>query len=323
MVKHRLRFEQESFFKPEETETTQDGITLEQCHFLYLKARRFDDDSLDWQMTAMRRIHLMIGNTPIADITRETLENVKRQELADTAIKPVTVRGHFSVLKTILRWAVDQGYLDAVPVFPKLPPERYEHFIPPTREEIERLIAVSPPHLQREIILGSQLGIRVGPSELFKIKWTDFDFSGAVLRLSAARKNPNEPVREIPLRDDLLTLLLEWYAEDAKKGIEYVISYAGKPVRTTLHAWWLALKRAGIKRRIRPYDLRHAFGSELIAAGIDIGTVAKLMGHASPLMLLKHYQHVSNRQKREAVEALPDVPLVCPKKYAQKIVNFE
>ena len=38
---------------------------------------------------------------------------------------------------------------------------------------------------------------------------------------------------------------------------------------------------------------------------LDIGTVAKLMGHSSPMMLLKHYLHVMDSQKRAAIEALP------------------
>ena len=73
-------------------------------------------------------------------------------------------------------------------------------------------------------------------------------------------------------------------------------------------SWQTALKRAGITRRIRPYDLRHAFGTELVAAGADIGTVARLMGHSSPTMLLNHYQFVMDKQKIGAIESLPDVP---------------
>ncbi|MBQ7584833.1 MAG: tyrosine-type recombinase/integrase [Desulfovibrionaceae bacterium] len=51
-----------------------------------------------------------------------------------------------------------------------------------------------------------------------------------------------------------------------------------------------------MNRRIRPYDLRHTFATELIAAGTDIGTVAKLMGHSSPTMLLNHYQYTMDVQ---------------------------
>ncbi len=55
-----------------------------------------------------------------------------------------------------------------------------------------------------------------------------------------------------------------------------------------------------------------------IATDVDVGTVAKLMGHRSPLMVLKHYQHVRDSQKRAAVEALP-APPTCVKNDVYKI----
>ena len=54
-----------------------------------------------------------------------------------------------------------------------------------------------------------------------------------------------------------------------------------------------------------------------IANGADVGTVSKLMGHASPEMVLTHYQHVLTKQKKMAVEALPS--LIAPSfLYGQK-----
>ena len=35
--------------------------------------------------------------------------------------------------------------------------------------------------------------------------------------------------------------------------------------------------------------------------------MAKLMGHSSPEMVLRTYQHVVSAQKKETVEALPDI----------------
>jgi hypothetical protein len=58
--------------------------------------------------------------------------------------------------------------------------------------------------------------------------------------------------------------------------------------------------------------LRRAFALESIAAGIDIGTVAAIMGAAimgdDSKMLLDHYQHVAEKQKIAAAEALPEIP---------------
>lgn len=55
----------------------------------------------------------------------------------------------------------------------------------------------------------------------------------------------------------------------------------------------------------------------MIAAGADVGTVAKLMGHSSPAMILNHYQYVMDSQKRAAIEGLPEIEnvpnIMCPK----------
>lgn len=318
LVKHRLRYEQESFFKDEEPKATQSGMTLEQLHFLYLRDKRFNDKGLAWQLSSMRRIHAMIGGMQIADIDYPTLERVKERELADSSIKTVTAREHLAILRAILRWGVEKQYLDAMPLFPRMPDAHCQHIVPPTPEEMDRIYAAAAPHLQRVILIACNTGVRVGQSELFGIRWSDVDLLGAVLRLRAARKNPGEPVREIPLRESIIPILTQWLAEDSAAGIDYVIHFGGKPIKSIKTAWQSALKRAGITRRIRPYDQRHMFGSECVAAGIDIGTVARLMGHSSPVMLLKHYQHVSDPMKRAAVEALPDIRTVCPEKYARK-----
>lgn len=105
---------------------------------------------------------------------------------------------------------------------------------------------------------------------------------------------------------------------DRAQGVEYIIHFMGKPIESIRRGWKAALRRAGITRNIRPYDLRHAFATEAIAAGADIGTVAKLMGHASLTMILKHYQHVLNSQKIAAIEAIPE-----PKYVAKNMWQLE
>ena len=114
------------------------------------------------------------------------------------------------------------------------------------------------------------------------------------------------------------SIFQQWQLEDLEIGAQNLINFKGKKVFAIKTSWATMLKRSGITRRIRPYDLRHAFATEAIAAGTDIGTVARLMGHSSPNMILQHYQFVMDKQKRVAVEALPEVKYVpqnmCPKK---------
>ena len=102
-------------------------------------------------------------------------------------------------------------------------------------------------------------------------------------------------------------LFRAWKEHDAAMGLDYVITYKEKPVSRIKNAWAATLRRAGITRKIRPYDLRHAFATDAIANGADMGTVAKLMGHADLDMVFRHYQHVATAQKRQAVESLPEL----------------
>jgi integrase len=119
--------------------------------------------------------------------------------------------------------------------------------------------------------------------------------------------------REVVIKSSIVSILQQWQSEDEKIQCPWVINYKGKPVSSIKRAWGCALKRAQITRRIRPYDLRHAFATQALAAGADVKAVAELMGHTTPAMIYQHYQHVLNRQKKMAVNAIPDLDLCASK----------
>ncbi len=318
LIKHRLKFDRESFKVEESEETPAQELTLEGAYLLYLREKQFNKKSLQWQMDAMRLPLRKMGDIPLDAITAEQIANLM-EEHGKRVVKAATIHNRMSVLCSVLRWCMSNGFMPELR-FPKLPPKRYEHFIPQRQMNCAPLWMQRRPHIIRVIVLGAQCGVRVGPSELFRLTWADVDLSRGVLRVHGAKKNPNIPWREVPIRESLLSLFETWQKDDLEKGIEHLIHHNGQPVSSIKNAWKQTLQRAGITRRIRPYDLRHAFATELIAGGVDVGTVAKLMGHSTPTMLLTHYQHVMDKQKRTAVEALPDIGHVpkgmCPKNKA-------
>lgn len=308
-IKFKLKHEKE-YFRPTEKEKAKSADdSLEAVYYLYLKEKQFSEKSLNWQLPAMKLPLEMIGRKRIAAITTEDLANVLVKHLASD-IKTVTARDRMKVLFTVLRWAKKRGLLKSLPDFPELPQAHYKPVEIPTQSEVQAMLDHAPLHLQRVILIAVTTGIRVGPSELFKLRWSDIDLERAVISIRAAAKNPREPVREVPIRSDMLGLFRLWQEEDVMRGgVEYVCHYDGKQVRCIKTAWTTCIRKAGIRRAITPYSLRHLFATEAIAAGADIGTVAKLMGHASPDMVLEHYQHVLTRQKKAAVEALPALSL--------------
>lgn len=323
MVKYRLRFEKESFTpEMEPPEIKNQEFTFEMLYLEYLKAKKFDKRGLITQKYCTKLALQNLGQSLVSEITKDQLTKL-RDTMLRSNLKPVTVRKRMSVLRTVIRWGIENGFCTTMPIFPTMPQGHYQKFVPPSSEELEAILNVAPQHIVRVVILGAQLGVRVGPCELLQLKWSDVDFAKNVLRVQGSHKNPNAPWREVPIRESLRQKFLQWKNEDLVNGMEYIIHFRGKPVQSIKTSWRTTLKNAGIQRKIRPYDLRHAFGTEAVAAGTDIGTVANLMGHSTPAMLLKHYQYVMDKQKRAAVELLPDLSHVptfmCPEKKTSQV----
>ena len=80
----------------------------------------------------------------------------------------------------------------------------------------------------------------------------------------------------------------------------------GAPVRPDAVGELLAAasRRAGLDAAIRPHQLRHAFGSNLVDAGSGIDVVADLLGHAA-VSSSGVYLHPDPARLRAAVESVP------------------
>ena len=306
LIAFQLQFEKERFLPSDEQEPKKEDDSLESTFYAYLREKQFGKKSLAFQLDGMKTPLLLIGRKRIDAITPQDLSKVMQVEMTK-GVSGRTVYSRVGRLYTLLRWAYKRGMLNALPRFPERPSYHSQKFVPPSEEELARIIEAAPPHVQRVVIIGAKLGLRVGPCELMRMRWSDVDLDKRVVLVRAAKKNPSEPFREVPIKSNLVQLFKVWKAQDEKNGIEYVVTFNGKPVTSITHAWETSLRKAGITRKIRPYDLRHAFATDAIAGGADLGTVAKLMGHTSVQMVVKHYQHVATKQKRQAVESLPEL----------------
>ena len=223
-------------------------------------------------------------------------------------LRQTTINRRISILRSALRWAVRMGLLTQDPLASlRLPKASSRRVPPPTPQELRRIFHVASPHLQRVIVLGAYCGPRIGSSELFRLRWQDVDLERGIIRMPNAAKGARDAVREIPIRKALVPLLRRWRGEDEAVGVDHVIHWRGRRVRTVHRAWHTALRRAGISRKISPYSLRHAYATYSVANGAPLKSLSTLMGHSDATMILKVYQHTLEHQGARTVEMMPDV----------------
>lgn len=303
-VQYELQYERDNFRPVESTSEVPETHTLESLFYLYLRDRNFSKNNLYTALKGAKMIMEEYGQIEIENVDYQLLNEIQKMCLA-SGNKGATVKRKMAIIKAMLNWGYRNSFLEKLPRFPVSPISDPKRYVPPSKEEINKIYNVSPRHLERVIILGFMFGMRVGQSEMLKLQWADVDIANSVIRVPNAKKGYGEPWRDVPIREDILPLIIKWHDEDKKTGIAFVVHYNGKPVQKIRNSWKSALSRAGITRHIRPYDLRHGFATEAIAAGANYGVVAELMGHKSPMMILRHYQHVNNLQKKATVENLP------------------
>jgi integrase len=71
------------------------------------------------------------------------------------------------------------------------------------------------------------------------------------------------------------------------------------------HAFRRAAQRAGLAEPLpKLHDLRHAYASALLAAGLTVHAVAELLGHSSPALVMARYGHAYADEKAASAMAL-------------------
>lgn len=216
-------------------------------------------------------------------ITQGVCERYQKARTRD-GVKPGTTRNELGVLRTALVWAERKGWLTKAPYIwrPGSQPARERHL---SRDEAAKLLgAVEKHHLRLFVMLGLYTGGRAGA--ILSLTWdrVDFDRRRVYFRIG------NEKVRQkgratVPINDRLLPALIE-----AKKGAttDYVVEYAGGPVKSVGVGIRRAAKRAGLGS-IGPHVLRHTAAVWMAEKGVPLEAIAAYLGHKSTAVTSKHY----------------------------------
>jgi integrase len=223
-----------------------------------------------------------------------------------SGVKLTTVRRDLSDVMAVLNWSCRRRMIMHNPVAGYAKPARDDAVImPPTLAEVRRILAVSPAHLKRAIALVHYLGVRPGHSELLSITWDQVDLVAGLVTVVSAQKGGLR-YRQVPIPPGLAAQMAAWRIDDGQ-WMSTLVHWRARPVERIGKAWRAALARAGITRRIRLYDLRHAMVTRALAAGAPLKAVSEVAGHTRTDTTTRIYQHVATADHRTVTDAIPDL----------------
>ena len=206
-----------------------------------------------------------------------------------------TELGH---LRTVFTWAHKRRLIAFAPPVERPPkPAPKDRWL--TAGEIERLYATPmAPHIALAIRVMLSTAARVGA--VLELRWDRVDFEGGIVDLRASDIGPRKGRAVVPMNDGLRAALS---AARAIALSDYVVEWAGEPVRSIKTGFNAAMKAAGLAG-VSPHVLRHTAAVHLVANGVPMARVSQLLGHSNTALTERVYARFAPDHLRDEVAIL-------------------
>lgn len=237
---------------------------------------------------------------------------------------PSTVAKAHRIAARLLTQAVRWGWIARNPAADASPPAAARpDIVPPTPAEVRALIAAADEDFGPLLGLAAVTGARRG--ELAGLRWSDIDLVRGELTIRRSltideagrlveKDTKTMKARTLAVDPEPLSayrrrrLELAMRAGAGQPADDWVFSPlpdCSRPLRPdsiTQHFDRLR-RRVGLEG-VRFHDLRHFAATQMLAAGIDVRTVAGRLGHARPSTTLDRYAAWLPARDRDAAEVL-------------------
>lgn len=229
-------------------------------------------------------------------------------------LSETTVNRDIEVVRRLLYWAADEGFLPANPIARvRLVRERRARRPVMSVAEEVKLLAAASKHLRLIVTAALDTGMRRG--ELLNQQWEDVDFDRKLISVTHS-KTPEGEHRLIPMTERLHGMLVDRRKPSGNVFLYETVSNAStegegartvtaRPIHRIKTAWAGALRRSGIPH-YRFHDLRHTFNSRLADIGIIADVRKELMGHTGGGDVHSLYTHIELPTLRDAIRRLQE-----------------
>ncbi len=232
-----------------------------------------------------------------------------------------------TILKVFFNWSIDNGYILKNPCLKVDLKGNKTDIINNERKDVEILtkkeIEIIKKHIKNtnfELIFLLDLATGLRQGELLALDWEHIDLKNKTAKIEKSVKEvyvyddentkhietifqtPKtlNSFRTVALPDVIINVLK---SQKNKEGLLFKDPdnepLKGKNVSTK---WTKILKECNIPHK-KFHSIRHTYASMLLENGVDIETVAELMGH-SAISITQIYLHSSNNQKKKSVNKL-------------------
>lgn len=240
------------------------------------------------------------NDMPAEGITGQDIQEWLLEQSEDREWTPATRNRYRDAFSLVFRKAVENQVLTVNPAaLVKAKPEHNERIRFLSVAEESKLLTTLrkkwPQHVQA-FLVSIHTGMRAG--EQFQLKWREVSLERRMISLP---KTKTGKARHIPLNSIALQALQE--RKQAQQDAVYVFRDAGRDAQHNYRRWF---NEALTEAKIADYSWhcnRHTFASRLVMAGVDLRTVAELMGHTSIQMTMR-YAHLAPQHNRAAVDRL-------------------
>ena len=271
----------------------------------------------------LERILPLFNKTLIKDVKTATLMDIydaMQINARGGQLSPNTIQRYSTDLKQFFAWCVERGYLQKIPIFPKIQTNdnRRPHFNNADYNKLTRFmrefIKYNNPNIVRDrtilinyVLILSNTGIRVG--EARNLKWRDVhkikgeDPTKMEMALFVQGKTGK---REVVARTNEIENYLKRIHDIRRTELgknpdldEHIFcNRDGSPINSFKTSFGQLIKSAGVEfdshgNRRSLYSLRHTYATFRIQEGVNHYILAKNMG-TSVEMLEKHYGHTTN-----------------------------
>jgi site-specific recombinase XerD len=204
-----------------------------------------------------------------------------------------TRRRWASSVRAAFTWAAKLGMIEANP-FTGVTFAKGERGYPVEPEQFQTMLRMSTALFRRVLIFLRFTGCR--PGEMAKVQWTDIDYKRACIVLAKHKTAKRTGLPRTIVLHPVVVKLLVWIRRRRPHPELVFVNQRGTQWTNTALAWRVRQIReaADIPPDATLYCCRHAFGTQGVLAGVDLMTLAALMGHQS-ISTTQIYVHLAGK----------------------------